>query len=132
LLNGREPMNRIKSAFLLAAILSISSYTLADKKSFQIEESSIDELHTAIQKGKTTCVDVVQAYLERARAYNGVCTQLVTKDGASIAPIPGTVRAGQALQFPTTTVAVDKLLPDFARYKGLPCLLYTSPSPRDH
>ena len=120
MLNGREPMNRIKSAFLLAAILSISSYTLVDKKSFQIEESSIDELHTAIQKGKTTCVDVVQAYLERARAYNGVCTQLVTKDGASIAPVPGTVRAGQALQFPTTTVAVDKLLPDFSRYKGLP------------
>ena len=120
MLNGRELMNRIKSAFLFAAILSLSSYTFADKKSFQIEESSIDELHTAIQKGKTTCVDVVQAYLERARAYNGVCTQLVTKDGASIAPAVGTIRAGQALQFPTTTVAVDKLLPDFSRYKGLP------------
>jgi amidase len=117
---GRDLMNIIKSTLVLAAILSISSYAVADKKSFQIEESSIDELHKAIQKGKTTCVDVVQAYIDRARAYNGVCTQLVTKDGASIAPAVGIIRAGQALQFPTTTVAVDKILPDFSRYKGLP------------
>src|SRR5262249_6100780 len=65
-------------------------------------------------------VGVVQAYLERARAYNGVCTGLVSRDGASIAPVTGTMRAGAALTFPTATTPVSTLLPDFGQYTGLP------------
>jgi amidase len=39
---------------------------------FRLEEATIDELHQAIRAGHTTCVQVVQHYLDRARAYNGV------------------------------------------------------------
>ncbi len=53
---------------------------------FQVEEATIDDLHRAIQDGRTTCAAVVRAYVERARAYNGSCTQLVTSDGAPDRP----------------------------------------------
>ncbi len=56
-----------------------------DAPPFQVEEATIADLHRAIQQGRTTCTAVVRAYVERARAYNGVCTQLVTSTGA---PVP--------------------------------------------
>ena len=46
---------------------------------FRVEEATIDELHQAIRDGRTTCVDVVQQYLARARAFNGVASLLVTR-----------------------------------------------------
>ena len=49
---------------------------------FAIEEATIDSIHAAIRSGQTTCQAIVQAYIDRARAYNGVCTSLVTADGA--------------------------------------------------
>jgi Asp-tRNA(Asn)/Glu-tRNA(Gln) amidotransferase A subunit family amidase len=36
---------------------------------FQLEEATIAELHDAIRAGKTTLVQVVQRYIDRARAY---------------------------------------------------------------
>src|SRR5712672_2603078 len=56
-----------------------------DDKPFRLEESTIEELHQAIQTGRTTCIAVVRHYIERARAYNGVASLLVTQDGA---PVP--------------------------------------------
>ncbi len=56
----------------------------AQEKLFRLEEATIEELHAAITSGQTTCVAVVQHYLDRARAYNGVASALVTDDGASI------------------------------------------------
>jgi hypothetical protein len=53
---------------------------------FRVEEVTIAGLHAAIQSGQTTCRQVVQAYIDRAKAYNGVCTALVTPDGAPVAP----------------------------------------------
>jgi len=91
---------------------------LADE--FLVEEASIEDVQRAIQDGTTTCREVVSAYVERARAYNGVCTALVTKDGAPVTPGPGAVRAGAPLTFPRQTVAVSEILPDFEQYKGLP------------
>jgi hypothetical protein len=41
---------------------------------FRLEEATIDQLHMAIRAGRTTCVAIVQHYIERARAYNGVAT----------------------------------------------------------
>ena len=55
-----------------------------NKGSFQIEEASITDIQNAIRAGQTSCKQVVQAYLARAKAYNGVCTALLTKNGASI------------------------------------------------
>ena len=62
-------------------------------------------VQTAIQDGRTTCAQVVEAYIERAKAYNGVCTALVTADGADIEQAFGYTRAGTPLKFPTSTVA---------------------------
>ena len=85
---------------------------------FQVEEATIADVHRAIQQGETTCQKIVQAYIERARAYNGPCTRLVTSDGASIPTVPGVVRAGSATSFPSSTTAVASVLPRFAEYVG--------------
>ncbi len=90
------------------------------KAPFRIEEATIDDMQRAIQDGTTTCKGLVQAYLNRAKAYNGMCTRLVTRDGADITPASGTVRAGAPLTFPASTVAVSSILPNFDQYTGLP------------
>jgi amidase len=92
----------------------------APYKPFRLEEATIEELHAAIRSGATTCVAVVQHYIDRARAYNGVASLLVTEDGASIAEASGTVRATAPLRFPTETVKASTILPDLHKYKGSP------------
>ena len=101
-------------------VMSQAASAMAQASSFRIEEATIADVHRGIQSGAVSCLGVVQAYIERAKAYNGVCTQLVTKDGAPISPGPGTIRAGSALVFPTATVPISSVLPDVAQYKGLP------------
>lgn len=87
---------------------------------FRLEEATIDELHAAIKSGETGCVAVVEQYIARARAYNGVASMLVTEDGASVPPAIGTVRAQAPLQFPTETIPVSSVLPDLDKYQGPP------------
>ena len=89
-------------------------------KPFCLEEVTIDQLHAAIRAGHTTCVGVVEHYIARARAYNGVASRLVTADGAAVAPARGAVRAGAPLAFPTETVKASTLLPDLDAYNGPP------------
>jgi Asp-tRNA(Asn)/Glu-tRNA(Gln) amidotransferase A subunit family amidase len=88
--------------------------------SFCIEETTIDELHRAIAAGDTTVVAVVQQYLARVRAYNGVASLLVTQDGRQIPEAIGAVRAGAPLRFPTRTVKASAILPELDRYRGPP------------
>lgn len=87
---------------------------------FHIEEASISDIQQAIRAGQTTCRRVVQAYIERAKAYNGPCTALVTMDGKPIPPSTGMVRAGAPIQYPTQTVKASNIFPDLDQYKGLP------------
>src|SRR5215472_1018939 len=87
---------------------------------FRLEEATIDELHAAIRAGRTTCVAVVRHYIARARAFNGVASLLVTRDGAPVAPATGAVRAGAPLAFPTATVKASAVLPDLDQYRGPP------------
>src|SRR5262252_4027521 len=87
---------------------------------FRLEEVTIAELHAAIQSGQTTCVAIVQHYIDRVRAYNGVASALVTRDGASIPEASGTVRAQAPLRFPTATVKASTVLPDLDKYVGPP------------
>jgi len=116
--------------FAAAALLLCPA--LAFAQTFQVEESTIESTQRAIQRGETTCREVIAGYMERARAYNGVCTALVTKDGAPIPAAQGTVRAGAPLVFPTQTVAVDTLLPNYAEYTGKPIELgHMEPSQSD-
>ena len=90
---------------------------------FRLEEATIEELHAAITSGRTTCVAVVQHYIDRVRAYNGAASVLVTEDGAPIPEAPGAVRAQAPLRFPTATVKASAVLPDLEKYKG-PSLEY--------
>jgi len=87
---------------------------------FQIEEATISDVHRAIKAGQMTCHGLVQTYISRAKAYNGVSNQLVTEDGAPIPAASGTVRAGAPLKFPTTTVKASTLLPNLDQYVGPP------------
>jgi amidase len=87
---------------------------------FRLEEATIADLHAAIRAGRTTCRAVVEHYLARARAYNGVASLLVTEEGGAIAPAPGALRAGAPLDFPTETVKAATILPDLDKYKGPP------------
>lgn len=61
---------------------------------FHLMEATIPEVHRAIQEGQLSCRALVQAYINRAKAYNGTCNQLVTED---IAP---------------------KFLPNYSEYKA--------------
>jgi amidase len=93
---------------------------VTDEKPFRLEEVTIDELHEAIGTGRTTCVAVVQHYIDRARAYNGVASLLVTEDGAPVPQATGAVRAMAPLGFPTETVKASVIFPDLDRYRGPP------------
>ena len=97
-----------------------ASSPAAPPAAFAVEEATIDGIHAAIQSGQTTCSAIVQAYIDRARAYNGVCTSLVTADGADIAPATGYVRAGAPLTFPTRTTKASTIFPDLDQYRGKP------------
>lgn len=89
-------------------------------KSFQLEESTIDELHAAIRAGEITCVGIVEHYLRRARAFNGPSSMLVTRDGKPVPAAKGTERAGKPIEFPTSTIAASTIYPDLDRYDGPP------------
>jgi amidase len=106
------------STVCVAALLPSTAF--AQQGRFQIEEATIPGVHAAIRSGQTTCRQIVQAYIDRAKAYNGACTALVTLDGAPIPAATGVIRAGAPIKYPTTTVAVSKVLPNFAEYAGLP------------
>jgi amidase len=91
---------------------------VAHAATFSLHEASIDDIHAGIRSGDVTCKQVVQAYVARTKAYNGVCTKLVTAKGGKVPAATGTVRGGAALKFPTETVAIGKLFPDFDKYRG--------------
>jgi len=92
----------------------------AQNAPFRLDEATIDELHAAIRSGRTTCVAVVQHYIDRVRAYNGVASLLVTEDGLPIPEARGAVRGLAPLRFPIETVKASTILPDLHKYKGAP------------
>ncbi|MGB9368078.1 MAG: amidase family protein [Xanthobacteraceae bacterium] len=85
---------------------------------FRLEEATIAQMHEAIRSGETTLVQIVQRYIDRARAYNGVSSLLLTEDGASVPDAVGAVRATAQLRFPTETVKASTILPDLDNYQG--------------
>jgi amidase len=91
-----------------------------DDAPFQLEEATIAEMHEAIRSAKTTVVKIVQRYIDRARAYNGVSSLLLTEDGAAVPEVVGAVRATAPLRFPSETVKASTILPDLDKYEGPP------------
>src|SRR6185436_19597140 len=102
------------------AVLALAPRPAASQTAFKVDEASIADIQKAIVSGQATCRQVVEAYFERARAFNGTCTALVTADGKPIAPATGAVRAGAPITFPTQTVAVSTIFPKYDEYAGLP------------
>ena len=109
-----------RAFFLLAAMLLAADAAHPQQSRFHLQEATIDDLHRAIRNGQVTCRGIVQLYINRAKAYNGVPDLLVTKDGAPVASAPGVVRVGSPLKFPTQTIAISTLLPNFDQYAGPP------------
>src|SRR5689334_12141459 len=97
----KKGVTRIFMAWMLISVALIGAPVFAQQRTFRIEEASINDIQNAIRSGQTTCRQVVEAYLERAKAYNGVCTALLTPDGKPIPPSTGMVRAGSPLIYPT-------------------------------
>src|SRR5919109_560679 len=113
--------------------VSMTAQLGTSEKPFRLEEATIAELHAAIKSGQTTCVAVVQHYIDRVRAYNGVASVLVTPDGSPVPEATGAVRAQALLCFPTATVKASTVLPDLDQYKGPPleygCMEATASDP---
>src|SRR5207245_10044359 len=102
----------VKRALLVfVAISAVNQAAYSQQFRFHLQEATIDDVHRAIRQGQITCRGLVQLYINRAKAYNGVADELVTRDGAPIPPAPGGVRVGWPLKFPTPRVAIWRLLP---------------------
>jgi amidase len=108
----------LRTAVKTFVVLAIAFCTLEARAQFQLQEATIDRIHRAIQTGETTCKRVIEAYVARARSYNGVCTMPVTADGAKVPKVLGAVRAGSPVTFPTESVALTEIVPDFDKYTG--------------
>ena len=105
----------VQSFMLTAAALCAFSTQAGD---FRLQEATIDGIQTAIRSGDTTCKQVVESYIARAKAYNGFCSKLVTADGAAVKSYPGAKRGETTPKFPTATLDIKQLVPDFDKYKG--------------
>ena len=123
----RRPSRRVSAGalavgawVLLMPAIAAAQLEAGQADRFQVEEATIEDIHRAIRDGEISCRGVVQAFVDRAAAYNGACTRLVTLDGVPVAAVGGPVRAGATVQFPTSTVPVSIILPDFDRYTGIP------------
>jgi amidase len=110
-----------KASATAAVFLITSSVPMVgQQRQYHIEEASITDIQSAIKSGQTTCAGVVKAYIARAKAYNGVCTALLTKDGAPVPQAYGMMRAGSLLKYPTQTVAASTVFSGLDEYAGLP------------
>jgi amidase len=82
----------------------------ATKTSFRVEEATIAGVHRAFRAKKLTATKLVQFYLARIRAYNGVCVRGDVDPGTGlqlgdITPIPN---AGQLNAFITLNLKEEK------------------------
>src|SRR5215472_4585381 len=88
-LEGNAPMNAsdrldqfwVRALAFVVLMFGVSATLAQAQNQFRIEEASIADIQRAVKSGQTSCRAVVQAYIDRAKAYNGTCTALVTIDG---------------------------------------------------
>ena len=121
---GKRTLFILPPALLVLALAGLQLGRPQESQSqsfrFELVEATIADVHRAIQQGQITCRGLVEAYIARARAYSSPRDRLVTADGKPIPPAQGKVLAGSAVDFPTETVAISSLLPDYGRYAGPP------------
>ena len=114
----RKSIGALLTALAGTAALLDASPAWPQGAAFHLQEATIADVQGAIQGGQITCKGLVEAYIRRARAYNGICTALVTSDGKSIPAATGKLYGGTVTKFPTKTVSVADVLPDVAQYQG--------------
>ena len=76
--------NQIILASVLGSVLFLPTLTPVfgqQRANFQLVEATIEDIHNAIKTDQITWQELVQLYINRAKAYNGVCTLLITEDG---------------------------------------------------
>ena len=61
------------------AVTGVQGQAQATPFRFKLQDATIADVHRAIEEGQITCQGLVQAYSNRARAYNGTCNELVTE-----------------------------------------------------
>ena len=88
---------------------------LADKKpakkiAFQVEEATIAGVHRALRAKKLTATELVNCYLARIKAYNGLCVRGDTDPatGLQLGDITPIANAGQLNAFITLNLKEDK------------------------
>src|SRR5262245_17472765 len=94
-------MKRITAALFLGIFLSVAFSANAfgqarpaqtNVKNFEIIEATIADIHRAIRAKQITSTDLVNRYLQRIKAYNGVC---VNQPQGILGPITPIRHAGQ-------------------------------------
>jgi amidase len=70
------------SAAILCTAATAQTRSARPDDKFHLEEATINQVHAAIKSGQISCQGLVQAYINRAKAYNGWGTQPVTEDMA--------------------------------------------------
>jgi Asp-tRNA(Asn)/Glu-tRNA(Gln) amidotransferase A subunit family amidase len=76
---------RVIGVPLIISVIAASGdrvHTQQPPSQFHLLEATISDVHRGIREGQLTCRALVQAYINRAKAYNGTCNQLVTEDMA--------------------------------------------------
>ncbi|HYM17683.1 MAG TPA: amidase [Micropepsaceae bacterium] len=68
-------LRQLGFAASLVLLALAPSLLTAQPKKFQIEEATIEDIQSAIQKGEVTSTQIVQLYLDRIKAYNGACVR---------------------------------------------------------
>ena len=79
---------------------------------FRIEEATIESVHRAFRAKKLTATELVRSYLERIKAYNGICIQgdVDPATGLHLGDITPIANAGQLNAFITLNLKEDKRL----------------------
>src|SRR5256714_11017517 len=80
-------MSFARTGFFVALMLSLGAggnelHAQGAPPQFRLMEATIPDVHRAIREGQITCRGLVQAYINRAKAYNGTCNRLVTEEMA--------------------------------------------------
>lgn len=90
-----------------ATFTTTATATPTPTTAFPLVEASVDDLHAAITAGRTTCVDIVEGYLERIAAFDGTCVEQPDGILGSIRTIPS---AGQLNSLQTLNLRPAALL----------------------
>ena len=67
---AKPKLNHRKVAFLIPALLTLAAATASAQAPFRLIEATVDGIHGELRAGRLTCTRLVQAYLDRIKAYD--------------------------------------------------------------